>query len=303
MTALVITLYLEDQSEITGLNNQVSNLQSTLRQYESEVSSLKSQISSLADQLGIPASSLTPASENVSVTVNGLTCQMPTLQPQILYSLVPQIVQDPRFLDLTLGDMYSFGNGEEITRTTTVGNVTTQLPPAMEVVFYDYNGSFYCGPPSLNPPRISDLFVDVPYEDGVFNLTDATFNLLLFYPSTGLPYAQYNQTVTFDNVTQQWTVKLDASLNGYQSWQITGMKALVANGTTSVITIGSSSWSWASPIASPPLSPPLSLKYGDTFEVSVTLSPFEGFSHGELVTFVYISPDAQRTIGWPAVLP
>jgi hypothetical protein len=36
--------------------------------------------------------------------------------------------------------------------------------------------SAVCGPPSLLSPRTSFISVHVPYENGIFNVTDATFN-------------------------------------------------------------------------------------------------------------------------------
>jgi cell division protein FtsL len=183
LTALFSGLYLEGRAQIASLNDEVNSLQSTLRQYESEVSSLQSQVSSLLDQInninGIPSQDLRLASQNVTITINGLTCQMPTPEPQILYTLVPQIVQDPRFLNLTQGAMYAFGNGEEMTGSSeTVENVTTRLTDIMEAVFYTYNSSAVCGPPTSLVPWTNTISVHVPYENGNFNMADATFGRL-----------------------------------------------------------------------------------------------------------------------------
>jgi hypothetical protein len=56
--------------------------------------------------------------------------------------------------------------------------VTTHYPDAMEVVFYSYGSSAICGGPSSSHPDTSVIVVQVPYERGVFNLADASFNRL-----------------------------------------------------------------------------------------------------------------------------
>jgi cell division protein FtsL len=176
LVGVMSAAYLDDRYQIENLNSKVSSLQASLRQYENEVSALQSQTASLPNQFQIPSQDLTATSENVFVTINGLTCQMPTPQPQILYTLVPKVVQDPRFLNLTQGTMYAFGNGEEMTNAyETAGNITTQLPDMMEMVFYHYDSSAYCGPSSVLVPWTNTIVVHVPYENGNFNMADATF--------------------------------------------------------------------------------------------------------------------------------
>jgi len=123
----------------------------------------------------IPSQDLEATTQNVSISINGLTCQMPTPEPQILYSLVPQVVQDPRFLNLTKGEVFVFGNGEKISISERRGNVTSPTTEMMEMVFYQYNSTTYCGGPTALLIENNTMFAHVPYENGSFNMADATF--------------------------------------------------------------------------------------------------------------------------------
>ena len=126
--------------------------------------------------------------QNVSYTTNGLTCPVPP-DYSTLGSLMSAVTQDPRFVNLADGETYVFGNGEMITgRTVTtggtydndtgkaVGGTTIYLPDAMELVFYGFGPTTFCGQiPGLNSPANQVIVVQVPLQSGEFNMTGATF--------------------------------------------------------------------------------------------------------------------------------
>jgi hypothetical protein len=123
---------------------------------------------------------------------NGLTCTLPTQMASYVAFLVPQIAQNSRFLTVTNGLPYVYEYSDNITdRSVTtdgtlqggatqngsvVGGTVTHLPPVVEIVFYTFGATTSCG--ETNPAAaIHSIVVQVPIQDGEFNMTAATFHL------------------------------------------------------------------------------------------------------------------------------
>jgi hypothetical protein len=118
-----------------------------------------------------------PSSE--AVTGNGLTCPVPagyTSNAEVT-GLLPKVVADPRFLNLTHGQPFVFGNAEIVSnRTEQVGNQPpVHLPDALEMVFYSQGPATSCS--MYLSDATSTIVVDVPIINGNYSLTNATFNL------------------------------------------------------------------------------------------------------------------------------
>jgi len=118
-----------------------------------------------------------PSSE--AVTVKGLTCPVPSgyTSNTAVAELLPNVVADPRFLNLTHGQPFVFGNAENVTnRTEQIGNQPpVHLPDALEMVFYSQGSATSCS--MYLSDATSTIVVDVPIINGNYTLTNATFNL------------------------------------------------------------------------------------------------------------------------------
>lgn len=118
---------------------------------------------------------------------NGVTCTLPSNAPPYIVFLVPQVTQSSGFLKLANGNPYIYEYNDNITdRTvviggvvegnTIVGGATEHLPPVVEMVFYTYGSSTICGETS-SATAIHAIVVQVPVQNGAFNMTGATFHL------------------------------------------------------------------------------------------------------------------------------
>jgi len=122
---------------------------------------------------------VTVVPSSAAVTVNGLTCPVPAgyTSDTAVADLLPKVVADPAFLNLTQGQPFVFGNAENITnRVQQIDNQPpVHLPDALEMVFYSQGSATSC---SMYPSdATSTIVVDVPIINGNYNLTSATFNL------------------------------------------------------------------------------------------------------------------------------
>jgi hypothetical protein len=123
---------------------------------------------------------------------NGLTCTLPTQTASHVAFLVPQIAQNSRFLTVTNGLPYVYEYSDNITdRSVTTGGtlqggamqngsvtggIVTHLPPIVEIVFYTFDSTTSCGETNA-AAAIHSIVVQVPVQDGGFNMTAATFHL------------------------------------------------------------------------------------------------------------------------------
>ncbi|GEM_PF-5129131 len=119
--------------------------------------------------------------KGATYTVNGLTCPIPSdyLSFKAAVNLVPMVTQQPQFLSLANGSPYMFGNAENLTdRTQQIDNGPVQhLPDAVEMVFYTWGTSTYCGETGgFVNPWLSTIVVQVPVQNERYNLTGATYN-------------------------------------------------------------------------------------------------------------------------------
>jgi len=126
-------------------------------------------------------SSSTTAAVGPAYTINGLTCHVPVAyqsSPSVMH-LLPLVTTDPRFLNLTRGVPFVFGNAENITdRVRQVDNQPpVHLPDALEMVFYSTGPNTSCG--MLLGGSETAIDVQVPIQNGAYNMTGATFNGLL----------------------------------------------------------------------------------------------------------------------------
>jgi hypothetical protein len=114
-------------------------------------------------------------------TINGLKCHVPTAYQSYssVVHLLPLVTTNPRFLNLTGGMPFVFGNAENITdRTQQIGNQPLiHLPDALEMVFYSIGANTSCG--MLLGGSETTIDVQVPIQNGAYNMTGATFNGLL----------------------------------------------------------------------------------------------------------------------------
>ena len=111
-------------------------------------------------------------------TINGLTCHVPAdyqSNPSVL-QLFPLVTTNPRFLNLTSGMPFVFGNAENITdRVQQIGNQPpVHLPDALEMVFYSSGPGTSCS--MYFGKSEATIDVQVPIQSGAYNMTGATFN-------------------------------------------------------------------------------------------------------------------------------
>lgn len=123
-------------------------------------------------------SSSTATALGPTYTVNGLTCHVPAAYqsyPSVV-RLLPLVTANPRFLNLTGGMPFVFGNAENITdRIQQVGNqLPVHLPDVLEMVFYSIGPNTSCG--MLLGISETTIDVQVPIQNGGYNMTGATFN-------------------------------------------------------------------------------------------------------------------------------
>jgi len=123
---------------------------------------------------------ITVVPNSEAVTVNGLTCPVPSgySSNATVTSLLTRVVSDSRFMNLTHGQPFIFGNAEMVSnRTEQVGNQPpVHLPDALEMVFYSQGSATSC---SMYPSdSTSTIVVDVPIINGNYTMTDATFNVI-----------------------------------------------------------------------------------------------------------------------------
>ena len=114
----------------------------------------------------------------LTYSINGLTCHVPAAYqsyPSVIH-LLPMVTTNPRFLNLTYGMPFVFGNAENITdRTQQIGNQPpVHLPDALEMVFYSTGPSTCCG--VLLGGSETTIDVQVPIQNGAYNMTGAAFN-------------------------------------------------------------------------------------------------------------------------------
>jgi hypothetical protein len=134
----------------------------------------------VADEWGqVALIHVTVVPNSEAVTVNGLTCPVPAGYTSniAVATLLPKVVADPRFLNLTHDQPFVFGNAETVSnRTEQVGNQPpVHLPDVLEMVFYSQGSATSCS--MYLSDAISTVVVDVPIINGNYNLTNATFNL------------------------------------------------------------------------------------------------------------------------------
>jgi len=116
--------------------------------------------------------------EGAAYTINGLTCPIP--QAYMSYVsvtyLLPLVTTSPRFLSLTNGMPFVFGNAENITdRMQQIGSQPpVHLPDVVEMVFYSNGLGTNCN--NFHPNTAQAIVVQVPKQNGGFNMTGATFN-------------------------------------------------------------------------------------------------------------------------------
>jgi len=124
-------------------------------------------------------SSSTATATGPTYTINGLTCHVPAAYQsyQSVIRLLPRVTTNPRFLNLTGGMPFVFGNAENITdRIQQIGNQPpVHLPDVLEMVFY-----------SIGPKTSCNMYgggttidVQVPIQNGGYNMTGATYNGML----------------------------------------------------------------------------------------------------------------------------
>ena len=124
------------------------------------------------------ASSSTAAATGPTYTINGLTCHVPIAYQSyrsVIY-LLPMVTSNPRFVNLTSGLPFVFGNAENITgRTQQIGNQPpVHLPDALEMVFYSMGPNTSCG--EYEGLQETTIDVQVPIQNGAYNMTGTTFN-------------------------------------------------------------------------------------------------------------------------------
>ena len=127
------------------------------------------------------ASSSTATAVGPTYAINGLTCYVPAAYQSYtsVIHLLPLVTTNPKFLNLTGGMPFVFGNAENITdRVQQIGNQPpVHLPDALEMVFYSTGPSTSCG--MLLGGSETTIDVQVPIQNSAYNMTGATFNGLL----------------------------------------------------------------------------------------------------------------------------
>lgn len=117
----------------------------------------------------------------MTYTINGLTCSVPSgyLSFASVIYLLPLVTTSPRFLNLTDGLPFVFGNAENITGITQQidDQPPVHLPDTVEMVFYSYGPSTYCGEmQTLTEYAQNVIDVQVPIQNGGFNLTGTAYH-------------------------------------------------------------------------------------------------------------------------------
>jgi len=111
-----------------------------------------------------------------SYTINGLTCPIP--EDYFPYAsvthLLPLVVANSHFQNLTNGMPFVFGNAENI--GSGIRQIDNQppvhLPPALEMVFYSTGKNTTCG----TTGTYYIIFVQVPFQNGGYNLTGTYYD-------------------------------------------------------------------------------------------------------------------------------
>ena len=120
-----------------------------------------------------------------SYTINGLTCSVPQayLRYTSVIHLLPLVTATSGFQSLANEMPFVFGNAENLTNgIQQIGNnPPVHLPDALEMVFYSAGQKTTCGT-FLNRAQVI-IDVQVPIQNGGYNLTGATYDTLT--PSGG----------------------------------------------------------------------------------------------------------------------
>lgn len=122
-----------------------------------------------------------------SYSDNGISCSLPASTPSYLQYLTPRIVQSTGFLNLANDSPYVYEYADNITNDmvtiggnytngTIVGGYTQYLPPMVEMGFYTYGPGTFCGETGTLT-AIHLIIVQVPIENGMFNISEATFHI------------------------------------------------------------------------------------------------------------------------------
>ena len=94
--------------------------------------------------VAVPGSTTSPTPQ-ITYTVNGLTCPLPVGTASKVGLAVQVVVQSNEFLSATKGLPYAlYYSGNMTQRSETYGNVTTQLPNALELGFATYGAGTQC---------------------------------------------------------------------------------------------------------------------------------------------------------------
>jgi hypothetical protein len=133
------------------------------------------------------------APSTVTYSINGLTCTLPASTAPHVDSLVPKVVALSQFTSAAGGSMFVYQYSDNITDRTqitggtllggptqngsVIGGTVVNLPPLVELTFYNYGPDTSCGQTGT-PGAISLLVVQVPVEAGEFNLAAATVHLM-----------------------------------------------------------------------------------------------------------------------------
>ena len=136
----------------------------------------------------LPRQSVTSVQEGTnSYNDNGISCSLPASTPSYIQYLTPRIVQSTGFLHLAKGSPYVYEYTDNITHDTVtiggtyangtiVGGYTQYLPPMVEMGFYTYGSGTFCGETGTLTV-IHLIIVQVPMENGLFNISEATFGI------------------------------------------------------------------------------------------------------------------------------
>ncbi len=129
-----------------------------------------------------PSISLSNSLRTMTYTINGLSCPVPTYylsQPSVTH-LLPLVISDPRFHNLTEGQPFVFGNAGNVTgQTLQIENQPVQrLPDYTEMFFYGSGPNTTCAMDSSANMGTGVLSVHVPIQGGTYNLTGGTFRLV-----------------------------------------------------------------------------------------------------------------------------
>lgn len=116
-------------------------------------------------------------SAGVTYSDNGLICTLPIGTPAYVSSLVPRITQTAQFNDRAGSLPYVYVYTDNITNhSVTVNNNTKELPDMVELGFYTDGPTTSCNDTGTLS-AIHLILVQVPLQNGAFNLTGATYTL------------------------------------------------------------------------------------------------------------------------------